>query len=85
VSCSRSKTRRAVLASNQIERFGLVAMPNKNPARGSGRAQLLSFNFLNALICAGASTARMPFGIYPPLYHPGEIIDTARGSDLQAV
>jgi hypothetical protein len=57
----QSSTSGACLQS--IEKFGLIAVPNKNPARGSGRAQLLSFNFLNALICTGASSMRMPFGI----------------------
>ena len=73
---AQSSTSRA--CPQPTERFGLRAMPNKNPARGSGRARLLSFNFLNALICTAASSVRMPYGIYPRVPWRPELAVTHR-------
>ena len=42
--------------SRPSRRFETIAKPRKSPARGSGRAQFLSFNLTNALICAIASS-----------------------------
>ena len=55
--CSRCKAQRDTLVPNRTEKFEFIATANKNPARGSGRTQFLSFNLTNALICAVASSA----------------------------
>jgi hypothetical protein len=55
--CGLCKARQAALVRDPAEKFVLIAIPNKNPALGSGRAQLLSFDLLNALIWPVASSA----------------------------
>jgi hypothetical protein len=46
----------AARLEDPTQKIEFIAKPSKNPARGSGWAQLLSFNLTNALICAIAST-----------------------------
>jgi hypothetical protein len=48
---------RRYLCHQPNQEIEFIVMPSKNPARGSGRAQFLSFNLTNALICALASSS----------------------------